>query len=161
MRIDYEFVRYPGIEIPVALGCLVEADHLDVNDLADREPAALDCLHQLSVVLQHRGLPGVPTVGFCPTEAEAQAQHSTLCRLLLCTGVIGHVEPGNADRTGRARDLHQAIQHDRRRFDDVTIRSLAFGLEADAIDRTVDLGYRESAFRARGHVAAYAGARLP
>jgi hypothetical protein len=46
-----------------------------------------------------------------------------------------------ADRTGRARDLHQAIQHDRRRFDDVTIRSLALGLEADAIDRTVGLGY--------------------
>src|ERR1700730_13400392 len=101
VRIDHEFVRYPGIEIPVTLGCSVEADHLDVDDLADREPTPQDCLHQLPVVLQHWGLPGVQTVRLCPAEAEAEAQHSTLCSLLLCTRIVGHVKPGNADRTGR------------------------------------------------------------
>src|ERR1700730_15176977 len=100
VRVDHEFVRHPGIEITVALGRSVEADHLDVDDLADREPAPQDRLHQLSVVLQHRGLPGVQTVGLCPAEAKAEAQHSLLRSIFLCTGVIGHVEPGNADRTG-------------------------------------------------------------
>src|SRR5437667_8014591 len=94
MRVDHEFVRYPGIEITVALGCSVEADHLDVDDFADREPAPQYRLHQLSVVLQHWGLPGVQTVGLCPAEAEAKAQHSVLRSLLLCTGVVGQVKPG-------------------------------------------------------------------
>src|ERR1700730_3941285 len=39
VRVDDEFVRDAGIEIPVALGGLVEGDDLDVDDLADLEPA--------------------------------------------------------------------------------------------------------------------------
>ena len=83
VRVDHEFVRDPGIEMTVALGCSVEADHLDVDDLADREPTPQNCLHQLPVVLQHRGLPSVQTMGLCPAEAETKAQHPALCRLLL------------------------------------------------------------------------------
>ena len=74
MRVDDEFVRDAGIEIPVALGGLVEGDDLDVDDVADRQPVPQDRLHQLPVVLQHRGLPGVEAVRLRPAEAEAKAQ---------------------------------------------------------------------------------------
>ena len=94
MRVDHEFVRDTGVEIPIALGGLVERDDLYVYDFANRKPVPQDRLHQLPVVFQHRGLPGVEAVRFRPAKAEAKAQHSALRRFVLCARIVGHIKPG-------------------------------------------------------------------
>ena len=59
-------------------------------------------------------------------------------RLLVRARIVRHVEAGNADRAGCPGDLHQAVEHDSRRFDDLSVRSLRLCFEADAVDRAVD-----------------------
>ena len=44
---------------------------------------------------------------------------------------------------GGARDLHQAVENDSRRFDDFAVGSLRLCFEADAIDRGIDFGNAE------------------
>jgi hypothetical protein len=58
--------------------------------------------------------------------------------LLLRARIVRHVQAGNADRAGCPGDLHQAIQHDSRRFDDLAIFSLRLCLEAGAVECAID-----------------------
>ena len=78
-------------------------------------------LHELPVVFQDRRLAGVEAVGLRPAETQAKAEIAMLGCLLLCARILGHVQTGDADGTGCAGDLHQAVQHDGRRFDDVAV----------------------------------------
>jgi hypothetical protein len=50
VRIDDEFAGDAGVEVLVAFRRLVEADHLDIDDLGDRQPVPEYRLHQLTVV---------------------------------------------------------------------------------------------------------------
>src|SRR5216684_4908039 len=118
VRIDDEFVRDAGVEVFVAFRRLLKVDHLDIDDLGDRQSVPKYRLHELPVVFQDRCLAGMEAVGLCPAETEAQAEVAMFGCLLLRAGIIGHIQAGNADRTGRPGDLHQAIEHDSRRFDD-------------------------------------------
>jgi len=58
--------------------------------------------------------------------------------LLLRARIVGQVQSGNADRACCPGDLHQAVQHDSRRFDDLAVFSFRLCLEADAVDRAID-----------------------
>src|SRR3984957_16788384 len=138
VRIDDELARHPGVEVLVAFRRLLETDLLDIDDLGDGQFVPEDRLHELPVVFQHGRLAGVEAVRLCPAEAEPQAEVAVLGGLLLRTRIVRHIETRNADRTGRAGDFHQAVQHDRRRFDDLAVGALRLRFEAHAVDRTVD-----------------------
>src|ERR1700732_4729088 len=92
VRVDNEFVRHAGVEAPVAIGRLVEADHLDVDDFGDGKPIPENRLHQLPVVLQYRRLAGVETMGLGPAKAEPKAQSSSFRGFLLRPRIISYVE---------------------------------------------------------------------
>src|SRR5882724_7322398 len=77
-------------------------------------------------------------MGLCPAETEAQAEITLFGCLLLRPRIVGHVQAGNADRAGRPGDLHQAVEHDSRRFDDLSVCSLRLCFKTDAVDRAVD-----------------------
>src|SRR5258706_175519 len=81
------------------------------------------------------------TVRLGPTEAEPKAQLAMPCRFIFRSWIIRHIKSGDADRTRSPRDLHETVEHDCRRFDDVTAGASTLGLEADAIDPTVYLGF--------------------
>src|ERR1700730_1809038 len=53
VRIDDEFARDAGVEGFVPLWRLLKTDHLDVDDLGDRQSIPKDRLHELPVVFQH------------------------------------------------------------------------------------------------------------
>ena len=102
MRIDDEFVCDAGVEVFVAFRRLLKTDHLDIDDLGDRQSIPQYRLHQLVVVFQHRRLAGVEGVGLRPAEPEAQAEIAVLGCLLLGAGIVRDIEAGNADRAGSA-----------------------------------------------------------
>lgn len=83
VRIDHEFVRDSGVEAPIALRRLVEADDLDVDDVGDGQPIPQDRLHQLPVVPQHRRLAGVEAVRPGPAEPETKPELATLRGVVL------------------------------------------------------------------------------
>src|ERR1700736_4998724 len=85
VRIDDEFACDAGIEVFVAFRRLLKVDHLDIDDLGDRQPVPKYRLHELPVVFQHRRLAGVEAMGLFPAEAEAQAEVTLFGRLLLRT----------------------------------------------------------------------------
>jgi len=60
--------------------------------------------------------------------------------LLLRARIVGHVQAGNADRAGCPGDLHQAVQNDSGRFDDLAVFPFRLCFEADAVDRTIHFG---------------------
>src|SRR6266850_3201038 len=140
MRVDDEFVRCTGIETPIALRRFVETDDLHIDDFSYRKPIPQNGLHELAVVSQHRRLPGMDTVRLGPTETEAKAQLAMFCSFVLRSRIIRHIKSGNADRTRSSRDLHQTVEHHRRRFDHLASGTGTPGLEPDAIDAAVDLG---------------------
>ena len=74
MRIDDELARDAGVEVLVAVRRLFKTDHLDIDDLSDRQFVPKDRLHELPVVFQHRRLAGVEAVGLGPAETETQAE---------------------------------------------------------------------------------------
>src|SRR5260370_27386204 len=138
MRINDELARDAGVEVFVTFRRPLETDHLDIDDLGDGQSVPEDRLHELPIVLQHRRLAGMERVRLCPAETEAQAEIAVFGCLLLRARIIGHIQAGNADRARGPRDLHQAVEHNSRRLDDVAVRTLCFCFEADAIDRAVD-----------------------
>src|SRR4051794_12594148 len=77
-------------------------------------------------------------MGLCPAETEAQAEIAVFGRLLVRARIFRYVQAGNADRAGCPSDLHQAVEHDSRRFDGLSVCSLRLCFEADAVDRAVD-----------------------
>jgi hypothetical protein len=58
--------------------------------------------------------------------------------LLFRAWIVGHIQARNADRAGCPGDFHQAVQHDRRRFDGIAVSFLRLCFEADTVDRTID-----------------------
>src|SRR5882757_2210858 len=139
VRVDDKLVRDAGVEGLIALRRLVEGNHLDIDDVGDRQRVPQDRLHELPIVLDDRSLSGVETVGFCPAETQAKAEIAKLGCLLLCSRIFSHIQTGDADGAGRAGDLHEAIQHDSRRFDDMATAAVPLGLEPDAVDGAIDL----------------------
>src|SRR5882762_2683414 len=110
MRVDHEFIGHAGIETPIAIRRLVETDHLDVDDLGDGKPVPQNRLHQLPVVLQHRRLARVEAMRFGPAKSETKTQTSTSCGFLFCSRIFGHIKAGDADGTGSAGYLHEAVE---------------------------------------------------
>src|SRR5712671_7112064 len=111
VRIDDEFVRDPGVESRIPLGCGIESDDLRIDDLGDRQAVPKDCLQQLAVVAQHRRLTGVKAVRPGPALPEAQAERTVLRMLVLGAGIFSYVEAWNTDRSGGPSDLHRLVQH--------------------------------------------------
>src|SRR5882757_9542263 len=143
VRIDDEFACDAGVEGFVAFRRLLKTNHLDIDDLGDRQPVPKYRLHELPIVFQYWRLAGVERMGFCPAETEAQAEVALFGCLLLRAGIVGYIETGNSDRAGCPGDFHQAVQYDRRRFDDLAVGSLRLRFEADAVDRAIDFGDAE------------------
>ena len=107
MWIDDELLRCSLVEILVALRSVVEGNHGCVDDLRDGQAVVEDRLHKLPVVLEDGGLAGEEAVRFGPSEAEAHAQISGLCRLVVGAGILGDVEAGNADGARGSSDGHE------------------------------------------------------
>src|ERR1700719_407009 len=81
------------------------------------------------------------TVRLGPTQAKPKAQLAMPGGFIFRSSIIRHIKSGDADRTRSPRDLHETVEHDCRRSDDVTAGESTLGLEADAIDPTVYLGF--------------------
>src|SRR5260370_28705715 len=60
--IDDELVRHARVEGLVAFRRLLEVDHLDIDDLGDRQFVPADRLHELPVIFQDRRLACVENV---------------------------------------------------------------------------------------------------
>src|SRR2546423_11783267 len=88
VRVDDEFVCDARIEGRITLGCFIESDDLRVDDLGDRQPVPQDCLQQLTIVPEHRGLPGVKAVRLRPALPKADAKRTMLRLLLLGAGSL-------------------------------------------------------------------------
>src|SRR5258705_10512092 len=80
------------------------------------------------------------TVRLGPTQAKPKAQLAMPGGFIFRSWIIRHIKSVDADRTRSPRDLHETVEHDCRRFDDVTARASTLGIEADTIDPTVYLG---------------------
>src|SRR6267378_7663738 len=91
-RVDDEFVWCTRIEASIALRRVVEVDDFHVDDFRDRKSIPENCLHQLSVVSQHRGLAGVETVRFGPTEAEPEAQLTVPRGFIPRSWILRHIK---------------------------------------------------------------------
>src|SRR6267142_2385437 len=63
VRIDDELVRDAGVEVLVAVRRLFKTDHLDIDDLGDRQSVPKNRLHELPIVFQHRRLAGMKGMG--------------------------------------------------------------------------------------------------
>ena len=68
VRIEHEFLGGPFIKIDVTFGRLVEGYDRYVHCFRDLDFIMEDRLHELTVVLEDRGLPGLESVAFCPAQ---------------------------------------------------------------------------------------------
>jgi hypothetical protein len=95
--------------------------------------------HQLAVVAHHRALAGGEGVRLGPAQPDADRQRPDLGRLVDRARVAGDIQPGDAKLPGGAGDVHDGVQDGRRRLVLGALTAVAAGLEADAVDRRVDL----------------------
>src|SRR5882757_9050507 len=98
VRIDDELVRDAGVEVFVTFRRLLKIDHLDIYDPGDGQFVPEYRLHELPIVFEHRRLPGMECVRFCPAETEAKAEVAMFGSLFLRARIVGHIQAGNADR---------------------------------------------------------------
>ena len=138
MRIHDELVRDAGVEVLVTFRRLLKIDHLDIYDLGDGQSVPEYRLHELPIVFEHRSLPGMERVRFCPAETKAKTEVAVFGSLLLRARIVGHIQAGNADSAGCPGDFHQTVEHDGRRFDDFAVCSLRLRFKADAVDRGIN-----------------------
>src|SRR5215208_2365669 len=127
------------VEVLVALGGLVERDHGRIDVLGDLHLVVQDRHHQLTVVLHHRALAGLEGVRLGPAEPDPDRQRPDLGRLVDPARVAGHVQPGDAEPSGRPGDVHDRVQHGRRGLALGALGPVAAGFEADAVHGGVDL----------------------
>jgi hypothetical protein len=97
-----------------------------------------DCLHELAVVLQYRGLTRVEAVRLRPAEAEAHLEIALLCGFVVRAGIVGYVEAGDADASGGADDRHEGVKDCGRGF--LAFLALSAGFEADGVYCGVHFG---------------------
>src|SRR5512132_4245626 len=127
------------VEVLVPLRGLVERDHGRVDVLGDLHLVMQDRHHQLAVVLHHRTLAGLERVRLGPAEPDPDRQRPDLGRLVDRARVTGHIQPGDPEPPGRPGDVHDRVQHRRRRLTLGTLGTVAAGLEADTVHGRVHL----------------------
>src|SRR5215216_710030 len=127
------------VELLVALGGLVERDHGRIHVPGDLHLVMQDRHHQLAVVLHHRALTGLERVRLGPAEPDPDRQRPDLGRLVHRARVTGHIQPGDAQPAAGPGDVHHRVQHRRRGLALGALGPVAAGLEADTVDRRVDL----------------------
>src|SRR5919204_5899754 len=81
-------------------------------------------------------------MGLGPTEAEPDGEAADLRRVVDAAGVACHVKARNAEPTPGSGDIHDRVE-DRRRGLVIRVLTVAARLEADRIDRGVNLRHTE------------------
>src|ERR1700733_5805953 len=89
-------------------------------------------------------------MGLGPAEAKPQTEIPGARSVVLRARILGHVQTGNSDRPRRSRHLHELIEDDR----GLIGAAMTLRLEADAIDRAVDLRDAQDLLQVIGHGAA-------
>ena len=97
MWVDHILLGGAGIELPVALWGIIEADGDRVHGLGDVRPIGQDHVHQLAVVALDRALTGGESVRLRPAQAESDADLTDLGVLIDRTRVTGHIATWEAD----------------------------------------------------------------
>src|SRR5206468_9081330 len=106
MRIKNILLSRAFVEIPVALRRLVQRHNCRVDDLRYRETVMQDCLHQLSVITEHRRLPGEEAVTLRPSEAAPHSKVPLLCGFILRPRIFCNVQACDADCATCTPDRH-------------------------------------------------------
>src|ERR1700750_1528859 len=75
---------------------------------------------------------------FRPAETEAHLEIALLGGFVVCTGIFGDVEAGDADAAGCADDAHQGVEYGGGSLR--AVLSLCSGLEANGVDGGVYFG---------------------
>src|SRR5580704_13359691 len=98
------------VEVGIALGRVVEADHRRVDGFGDLDTVVQNRHHQAVVVLQYRCLAGKESMRLRPSQAKTQAEIAFLGRLVLRSRVFRYIESRNANSAGGACYRHQLIE---------------------------------------------------
>jgi hypothetical protein len=99
-----------------------------------------DGLHQLTVALHDRGLAGVEAVGFCPAEAEADAQAAHFCSSIDGARFFGDLQARDADFASDANHAHQRVEYGGRSLELHAGMAVTASYEAYGVNRAV--GFR-------------------
>eukprot|EP01052_Picozoa_sp_SAG31_P035476 SAG31_NODE_4286_length_3378_cov_6.692894_2_plen_186_part_00 len=137
VRVDDVLACLARIKVSIALRGIIKRDHLDVDRVSNLDLIVEDRLHQIAVVGHHRALTRHERVRLGPAEAEAHRKRTDLRVVIDAARVGGDVETGDTDRATLTDDVHAVVEDLRR---DLTLRAVstvATGLEADAVNRTV------------------------
>ena len=86
MRVKDKLLGCSFIELSITLRGIAEGKYGGVYDFCNRQAAMQDGLHELAVVLQHRGLAGVEAVRLRPAKAKAHLQITGLAGFSLAPG---------------------------------------------------------------------------
>src|SRR5580698_3795134 len=70
-----------------------------------------NCLHELTVVLQHRRLAGMEMQRLRPSFADTNLQNPLLCFFVRGSWIFDHVETRNSNSAGNERDVHKLIEY--------------------------------------------------
>jgi hypothetical protein len=72
VRIEDELYGRPLVEIGISFGCLVERDHLRIDDVRDWDAIVQDRLQELTIIAKDRRLTRVEGMRFRPAETEIE-----------------------------------------------------------------------------------------
>src|SRR6202158_4888053 len=89
LRVADEFFLNARVERLVALGCLLEWNHLDINGLRNPDAIVKDRHHQAAVVLHHGRLTRRKGMGLCPSESQPHREVPDLRGFVLRGGAFG------------------------------------------------------------------------
>ena len=94
VRVEYEFHWRALVKIGIALGRLLERDHLRIDDVRDWNAIVQDRLQELAIIAQDRRLAGEEGMRFRPAETEIERQRAFRGLLVMRSGIFGYVEAG-------------------------------------------------------------------
>ena len=98
------------VESGIALRGVAERKNGGVYDFCNGQAVMQDGLHELAVVLRHRGLASVEAVRFRPAEAKTHLQIAGLAGFVPGARVFGNVETGDPDRTRGSDYGHEGVE---------------------------------------------------
>src|ERR1700730_4599746 len=96
VRIEKVLSRGALVEVPVAAGSVLEADHGGVDCLCDLGLTREDQVHELTVVTLDRTLACGEVVGFGPSQAKPYPELADLGIFVHRAGIAGHIEARHA-----------------------------------------------------------------
>src|SRR3981081_2796345 len=111
MRIYHEFLGNAFVEVNITLWSIVQRYHGNVNRVGDMDLVVEDRFHELAIVFQYWGLPGLEGVALGPTEPQTNRERSALRGCIHAARIIRHVKAGNTDRAACPGELHKRIQY--------------------------------------------------